>query len=98
VTPLKPFEAMAMERPLIVADLPALTEIAPDGDRSLAYVTEDADSLATAVERLIDDPSLAARLAAAGRAWVRLERSWAANGPRWDAAYGSVLDRRRGTA
>ncbi len=43
VTPLKPFEAMAMARPLIVADLPALTEIAPDGERSLAYRPEDAD-------------------------------------------------------
>jgi glycosyltransferase involved in cell wall biosynthesis len=98
VTPLKPFEAMSMERPLIVADLPALTEIAPDGVRSLAYVTEDAGSLAAAVARLIDEPALAARLAAAGRAWVVVERSWAANGPRWDAAYGSVLERRRVTA
>src|SRR5207253_198042 len=31
VTPLKPYEALAMERPLVVADLPALVEIAaPD--------------------------------------------------------------------
>ena len=83
-----------MARPLIVADLPALTEIAPDGERSLSYPAEDASGLAAAVERLMDDPVLAGRLAAAGRAWVVAERSWAANGPRWDAVYGSVLDRR----
>jgi glycosyltransferase involved in cell wall biosynthesis len=94
VTPLKPFEAMAMARPLIVADLPALTEIAPDGERSLSFPAEDASGLAAAVERLMDDPDLARRLAAAGRTWVVAERSWAANGPRWDAVYGSVLDRR----
>ena len=58
VTPLKPFEAMAMARPLIVADLPALTEVAPDGERSLAYRPEDAMALAAAVVRLMDHPDL----------------------------------------
>ncbi len=98
VTPLKPFEAMAMGRPLIVADLPALTEVAPDGVRSLAYPSGDAPALAAAVERLLDDPDLAARLGAAGRAWVTRERTWAANGPRWSAIYEAVLaGRSRGT-
>lgn len=95
VTPLKPFEAMAMARPMIVADLPALTEVAPDGERSLAYPPEDAVALAAAVERLMDDTGLAARLGEAGRAWVTKERTWASNGPRWTAIYQSVLDRRR---
>ena len=36
VTPLKPYEAMAMARPLVVADLPALTEIAAPDERGLA--------------------------------------------------------------
>ena len=98
VTPLKPFEAMAMARPLIVADLPALVEIAPDGVRGLSYRTEDPADLARAVARLMDDAELRDRLAAAGREWVIAERSWSANGPRWDAAYGYVLDRRRSIA
>lgn len=91
VTPLKPFEAMAMARPLIVADLPALTEVAPDGKRSLVYPAEDAAGLAAAVERLMDDPALTTRLGEAGRAWVTQERTWAANGPRWTTVYESVL-------
>ena len=86
VTPLKPFEAMAMARPLIVADLPALTEVAPDGERSLAYRAEDAAALAAAVERLMDDPALAARLGEAGREWVtqgaHVGRPTARAGPR----------------
>lgn len=94
VTPLKPFEAMAMARPLIVADLPALIEVAPDGERSLAYAAEDAAALATAVERLMDDPELAARLGEAGREWVTSERTWASNGPRWTEVYESVLANR----
>ena len=96
VTPLKPFEAMAMARPLIVADLPALTEVAPDGERSLAYPAGDARALAAAVTRLMDDPDLAKRLGEAGRAWVSRERTWAANGSRWTAIYEAVLRDRRG--
>jgi len=98
VTPLKPFEAMAMARPMIVADLPALTEVAPDGERSLAYPAEDPAALAAAVERLMDDSALAARLGAAGRVWVTKERTWASNGPRWTAIYEGVLRGRRPAA
>ncbi len=91
VTPLKPFEAMAMARPLIVADLPALTEVAPDGERALAYRPEDAMALAAAVVRLMDHPGLGARLGEAGREWVTRERTWASNGPRWTEVYEAVL-------
>ncbi len=91
VTPLKPFEAMAMARPLVVADLPALTEVAPHGERSLAYRAEDPAALAAAVERLMDDPALAERLGEAGRAWVTWERTWASNGARWTEIYEFVL-------
>ncbi len=96
VTPLKPFEAMAMARPLIVADLPALTEVAPDGERSLAYQAEDAMALAAAVVRLMDHPELGVRLGEAGREWVTRERTWASNGPRWTEVYEAVLAGRRG--
>jgi glycosyltransferase involved in cell wall biosynthesis len=95
VTPLKPFEAMAMARPLVIADLPALTEVAPHGERSLAYPAEDARALAAAVERLMDDPALAERLGEAGREWVTRERTWASNGPRWTEVYETVLAGRR---
>ena len=91
VTPLKPYEAMAMERPLVVADLPALVEIAAPEERGLAFRTGDADALATTIERLIDDPSLGVRIGRAGRAWVSRERSWSANGPRFRAVYETVL-------
>ena len=93
VTPLKPYEAMAMGRPLVVADLPALTEIAAPDERGLAFRVDDAAALADALERLIDDPALGARIGEAGRAWVVRERSWAANGPRLRAVYDEVLAR-----
>ena len=91
VTPLKPYEALAMERPLVVADLPALTEIAAPDERGLAFRAGDADALASTIERLMDDPALGRRIGTAGREWVARERTWAANGPRYRAVYDRVL-------
>jgi glycosyltransferase involved in cell wall biosynthesis len=93
VTPLKPYEALAMERPLVVADLPALREIAAPDERGLVFAPGDADALALAIGRLIDDPGLGRRMGAAGREWVTRERSWAANGPRFRTVYDTVLAR-----
>ncbi len=93
VTPLKPYEALAMERPLVVADLPALTEIAEPDTRGLAFRPDDAEDLATALERLIDDPALRERIGREGRAWVIRERSWATNGGRIRDVYREVLER-----
>jgi glycosyltransferase involved in cell wall biosynthesis len=103
VTPLKPFEALAMARPIVVADLPALVEIAaPDArePRGLAFPPGDAAALASALERLIDDPALGQRMGSAGREWVSRERTWAANGPLFREVYATVLDAwaRRGRA
>jgi glycosyltransferase involved in cell wall biosynthesis len=92
VTPLKPYEALAMARPLVVADLPALLEIAEPEERGVAFTAGDAASLASAIERLIDDPAMAARLGAAGREWVARDRSWTANGPKFRAVYERVLE------
>jgi glycosyltransferase involved in cell wall biosynthesis len=91
VTPLKPYEALAMARPLVVADLPALLEIAEPEARGLAFPAGDAAALATVLERLMDEPELGRRMGEAGRAWVARERSWSANGPRFRAVYDQVL-------
>jgi glycosyltransferase involved in cell wall biosynthesis len=87
VTPLKPFEAMAMERPLVVSDLPALREIAAPDERGLVFAPDDVDALVACLERLMDGPELGRALGAAGRAWVVRERTWAANVPTYEAAY-----------
>jgi glycosyltransferase involved in cell wall biosynthesis len=83
VTPLKPFEALASGIPLVVSDLPALVEVAAPGERGLGFPAGDLDGLVAALERLLDDPALAARLGAAGRAWVAAVRTWASNGRRY---------------
>ena len=92
VTPLKPYEAMAMERALVVSDLPALREIAAPDERRLAFAAGDVGALVACLERLMDAPQLGRALGAAGRAWVVRERSWAASVPRLEAAYACARD------
>ena len=91
ITPLKPFEAMALGIPVLVSDLPALREIVDPPHRGVVAPPGDPIALAAAIEALADDPDRRAALAAAGRDWVRRERTWTANGPRYRAAYEAIL-------
>ncbi len=49
--------------------------VSPDGVTGLTVPPADADALAAALTRLLDDPALRARLGAAGRARVEGELS-----------------------
>lgn len=91
ITPLKPYEAMALGLPVLVSALPALREIVDPPHRGATAPVGDPIALARAIEALLDDPDERARLGAAGRDWVRRERTWAANGPRYRAAYERIL-------
>jgi len=76
VPALKPLEAMAAGRAVIVSDLPALRDLV--GGAAALAPPGDGDALAAAMTTLTDDPAQRARLAAAGRAFVVAERSWRA--------------------
>ncbi len=91
VTPLKPYEAMALGIPLVVSDLPALQEITGDGQRGETFRTGDAISLADVLEGLAADPGRRAELAAGARDWVLNHRTWAHNEQRYAAVYDAVL-------
>lgn len=97
-TPLKPYEAMAMARPILVSDLPALVEIALPGERGLSFRAGDAHALAAAAKILIDRPELRTALGSAGRDWVLRERTWGANGRRYRELFDDVLAARAARA
>ncbi|MFF5322119.1 glycosyltransferase family 4 protein [Janibacter hoylei] len=92
VTPLKPYEAMALGVPLVVSDLPALQEITGDGDRGETFVTGDATSLADVLEGLAGSSERRAELSSRAREWVLGHRTWAHNDDRYARIYASVLD------
>lgn len=90
VTPLKPYEAMAMELPVVVSDLPALAEIIGDGDRGLSFPVGDTEALARVLAGLAQDPERRRRLGRTGRQWVEQERTWGRLAARYADVYSSV--------
>jgi len=68
---LAPLEAMAAGLPVVVSDLPGLDDLFTDGRHGLKVPPGDAEALAEAIGRLLDDPQLAQRLGQAGQARAR---------------------------
>ena len=87
VTPLKPFEAMAMAKALVVSAVPALLEIVREDETGRSFPAEDPAALADAIEALVDDPAARRRMGEAARAWVSDHRTWAHNGQRYLELY-----------
>ncbi len=90
VTPLKPYEAMAMERAVVVSRIPALMEMIVEGETALAFTPGDALDLATTLEPLLGSPERRRALGHAARAWVRDHRSWTANAEVYRRLYESL--------
>ncbi|MCL2092449.1 MAG: glycosyltransferase [Micrococcales bacterium] len=86
VVPLKPMQAMALRRPVVASDLPALREVVGDPGAGLMVPPDDADALAGALAALAADPDRVARLGAAGRRFAAT-RTWSAVGQAYRALY-----------
>jgi glycosyltransferase involved in cell wall biosynthesis len=71
-------EAMGCACPVVASRLPAIDDIAIDGETALLVPPADADALASAIARVLDDPDRAARRAAAARARVLERFEWEA--------------------
>jgi glycosyltransferase involved in cell wall biosynthesis len=90
VTPLKPYEAMAAGRAVVVSGVPALREMVVEGVTGLVFPPEDADALARVVKPLIEDTERRNALGASAREWVSRNRTWEANGVRYRELYRSL--------
>jgi glycosyltransferase involved in cell wall biosynthesis len=76
VSPLKPFEAMAMGKAVVGSDVSAIAEIIDHGETGLLHTKGDVDSLQRALERLLDRPEERSTLALNAREWVQTNRTW----------------------
>ena len=86
VPPLKPVEAMALGRPVVVTDLPPLRELV-GSDRGLVVPPDDPERLAQALRDLVGDPDRRARLGACGRDHVATERTWSGAATAYEQVY-----------
>lgn len=83
---LAPLEAMASGTPVVVSDLPVFSEWLRAGRDALSVAVGDDAALADALERVLTEPGLAARLRAAGHA-VADRHGWAAEAERHERLY-----------
>jgi glycosyltransferase involved in cell wall biosynthesis len=67
ILPTVILEAMATARPVVSTRLAAIPEMVSDGESGLLVSPGDVEALANALESLLRDPQLRARLGAAGR-------------------------------
>jgi|GEM_PF-473020 len=88
VSPMKPLEALAMRKAVVVSSVRALREMIQHDQTGVVYDKGDVDSLAAALERLLLDADLRERLGRAGREWVGNERTWRQVGQRIHAVLG----------
>ena len=91
VIPNKAFQALACGTPLITGDTVAARELIVDGESALLVAPGDPAALAHAVRRLAENPELARKLGAGGRAAYEQNASEAVLGPRWRTIVESLL-------
>jgi glycosyltransferase involved in cell wall biosynthesis len=84
-------EAMAMEVPIVATDVDGVKEAVVNDSEAILVAPRDAQSLAKGIQRVLDDSSLAQRLARAARRKVELEFSFEARMRRVEAIYRSVV-------
>jgi len=89
-SPRSAWEALACGCPLVVSDLPWVHELI-EPDRHAVVVPIDSAAVAAAIERVLSDQPLAARLAAEGRILVEQHRDSRAEMDRLADAYRALL-------
>jgi glycosyltransferase involved in cell wall biosynthesis len=76
-SPLKLFEYMALGKPIVSADVPAIRSVLSSGESALLVPPGDIAALAAAVRKLMQQPAMAAELGGRARQLAR-RYSWQA--------------------
>ena len=98
VSPMKPLEALAMEKAVLVSSVRALTEMIADRQTGRVFEKGSIESLADTLQEMIADPAERAALGKRGRAWVIAERTWKQMGQRARRRIDSLLQAAKTTA
>ena len=83
-------EAMACETPIVCSDILGFRDVVADGREALMVPSGDRDAIADALVRVLENPSLARRLGATGRANA-MDYSWSSVTTQVLEVYQSVL-------
>lgn len=92
VSPLKPFEAMASEKAVVVSDTRALSEIVANGRTGMTFEKGSVPALERTLKKLLLDAGLRKGLGASARQWIIEERNWDRAGEVCAQAYARALE------
>ncbi|WP_342024295.1 glycosyltransferase [Arthrobacter citreus] len=99
VSPLKPLEAMACAKALVLTKVAPLIDLAgQDERRAILVEPSDPASLAEGILRLLDDSELQKELGRRARLWAVQERTWNLSGKLAVEAFESVFEDYRDSA
>lgn len=76
VSPMKPLEALAMKKAVLVSSVQALKEMVVEEKTGLVFEKGNISDLADKLQLLIDNEGLRKTLGENGRVWVKAERNW----------------------
>jgi PEP-CTERM/exosortase A-associated glycosyltransferase len=90
VTPLKPMEIMAMQKPLILSDIGGHREIVQQNVNGILFESENARDLAAKCRMLLDDVEFCREMGRKGYEWVVAHRNWDVLVDRYVEMYGKL--------
>ena len=89
-SPMKVFEYMALGKPIVASDLPAIREVLRDGENAVLIEPDSPERLASGVRRVLDDRVLAERIAR-GAFDDAAQYSWERRAERLEGLFHDVL-------
>jgi len=93
VSALKPFEAMAMGKAVVLSDVSPHKIMAGEGGRARLFNKDSVGSLVDALGSLIANPKERVRMGKAARRWIEQERTWNQVTATYCAALGDLRQR-----
>lgn len=92
-TPLKPLEAMAMEKVVVASDVGGLRELLDDGNSGYLFEADNAEALAKRLLQLIENESERLTMATSAREFVVRKRNWEHIVKQYSSIYNNALKR-----
>jgi glycosyltransferase involved in cell wall biosynthesis len=92
--PLSLLEAMASGVPVVATKVGGIAEVISDGETGLLVAAGDVEALAKQIMLLLNQPSIAARIAEAGRSRVQQRFSLETMASAYSAVYHEAVARR----
>jgi PEP-CTERM/exosortase A-associated glycosyltransferase len=98
VTPLKPLEAMAMGKALVVSDVGGHRELIRNNETALLFPAGNKIALAESIESLLTDHALRGKMEKQGIEWVKENHTWDRTTSVYTEMYAKALEKYQGAS